>query len=1110
MIKNLLRVPAALLVLLLFQFSAQSQLTLTNSPYTQDFNGIGSGLPTGWEVRTAATASALGTTQTLVTSATSWASTTGQFRNVAGAAGLTSSSSSTDQSNSSNRALGIRQTGSFGDPGGAFYLQLTNTTSKSAFVLEFDLQSLDIASPRTTTWTIQFGVGASPTSFTTAGSISGTLTTGNSIFSNNRIVANFGNQLDNLAGPVWIRIVTLTGSTGSGARATTGIDNVSISWAGASAPVITLSKPSIGFPSTALTTVANDQYQVSGANLGNDVSITTAAPYSISKDNTNFGTSLNFTPAQLASPQTVYVRFSPVSIGVFPGSIVHSSTGASNQSLTLSGEGFDPNVFSFNFNTCTNGGAPGSGFTQFSVTGAQVWNCTTFGRNSTNGVNISGFSGGAQTNEDWLISPALNLSSGFNIPVLSFYARAEFSGPSIQVLASNNYSGSGDPNLATWTVLCANLPAVGTNTWTLVDALNLSAFKTAGVYIAFKYVSSAALGAPRWTLDDVLVSDAANLFSACGGPFDFGGVSSGSSSASQSFQLQASGYGDITVNAPAFFEVSANNTAFSSSIVVPAATAQAGTTLYVRYSPTVKALLHQGTLSFTGTGLNQNGIAVRGSSFPQNETLDITTYNLKFFGSNPTNTATPVQIQTQLDNVTTVLQTMNQDLVAVQEVSNDATFATLAANLGASQILSPRWSRSFDPPDPNFPPQKIGFLYQSNLQLLSSRVMFEKMYDSARNGENTFLNNYAAQTGSPGPSSFWASGRLPFMAEFNATVNGVTKRFTAIVIHGKSGGTDLEDFKRRRYDVQALKDTLDAHYGSTRIVLLGDYNDDVVNSIFTGTVLDINPSPYSIFTNDAVNYTVTSLPLSTAVPPVATFVGGGSGQPIDHQIISNEFDAGYLTGSTNVFDPRSFITNYTSTTSDHLPVFSRFDLSNALLPVTGLQLYGWVVGQTAQLQWKTLSEQNSSHFVVERSADGRLFEAVGKVNAAGNSQVASQYGYQQSGLALGTYYYRLRQVDKDGRSTISKVVVLKVSGAATITLYPNPVKSAVSIALPAGLSQARWVLTTADGKQLAGGHEAAENMARRLQARIPALQPGLYLLQVSSNQGVQTIKFIKE
>ena len=65
--------------------STYAQVTLGTSPYTENFDGIGTALPTGWTVRTGATASALGTSQSLTIATTAWNSTTGNFHNSASA-----------------------------------------------------------------------------------------------------------------------------------------------------------------------------------------------------------------------------------------------------------------------------------------------------------------------------------------------------------------------------------------------------------------------------------------------------------------------------------------------------------------------------------------------------------------------------------------------------------------------------------------------------------------------------------------------------------------------------------------------------------------------------------------------------------------------------------------------------------------------------------------------------------------------------------------------------------------------------------------------------------------------------------------------------------------
>jgi hypothetical protein len=226
---------------------------------------------------------------------------------------------------------------------------------------------------------------------------------------------------------------------------------------------------------------------------------------------------------------------------------------------------------------------------------------------------------------------------------------------------------------------------------------------------------------------------------------------------------------------------------------------------------------------------------------------------------------------------------------------------------------------------------------------------------------------------------------------------------------------------------------------------------------------------------------------------------------IDHHIISNDMVPYYIAGSTAVEDPRNYISSYTSTTSDHLPVYSRYSLNQAL-PVVMLPLQGWLQGTTAELRWETTSEANSSHFEIERSANGRSFEVVGKVASRGNSNVRNAYSWSDVGLQPGTTYYRLRQVDRDGKYLISRTIPLRLNSSASISVYPNPVKQQLGISIPAGLKHANWKLTAADGRVLAAGSGAAENMVRSLQRQVPVLRAGWYLLQVNQ----QTIRLVKE
>lgn len=210
-------------------------LPLTTSPYTQNFNNIASGLPQGIYVKIGATSTSLATGDmppygSGLGTPTAWNQTSAGLKNFASATGLTATSDATAQGASANRALGIRQTGTTGyDPGSAYVLLLDNTTGKSNFQLSFALQSLDNSIGRTTTWVVDYGIGDSPSTFTTVSTTPSSITTSNA-FGSTTVNVNFGSSLNNQSQKVWIRIVTLSATTGSGSRASTGLDDVSLTW----------------------------------------------------------------------------------------------------------------------------------------------------------------------------------------------------------------------------------------------------------------------------------------------------------------------------------------------------------------------------------------------------------------------------------------------------------------------------------------------------------------------------------------------------------------------------------------------------------------------------------------------------------------------------------------------------------------------------------------------------------------------------------------------------------------------------------------------------------------------------------------------------------------
>ncbi len=105
------------------------------------------------------------------------------------------------------------------------------------------------------------------------------------------------------------------------------------------------------------------------------------------------------------------------------------------------------------------------------------------------------------------------------------------------------------------------------------------------------------------------------------------------------------------------------------------------------------------------------------------------------------------------------------------------------------------------------------------------------------------------------------------------------------------------------------------------------------------------------------------------------------------------------------------------------------------------------LGSRRVLKWSTASETNNQYFVIETSTDEVNWKRVTQIAGAGNSAIVKQYSYTDANAITGNVFYRLLQVDFDGKSTYSDII--KTTNcqeiAQSIKLYPNPASGSVSI-----------------------------------------------------------------
>jgi Secretion system C-terminal sorting domain len=121
-------------------------------------------------------------------------------------------------------------------------------------------------------------------------------------------------------------------------------------------------------------------------------------------------------------------------------------------------------------------------------------------------------------------------------------------------------------------------------------------------------------------------------------------------------------------------------------------------------------------------------------------------------------------------------------------------------------------------------------------------------------------------------------------------------------------------------------------------------------------------------------------------------------------------------------------------------------LGSGVLPVTLTDYNVQCTNNGASLTWKTASESNSSHFVIQKSNDGNNWSDIGSVLAAGNS--SNLKAYQYFDISGGTAFYRLKQVDKDGRFTYTEIRRTNCDGKQlNVLLFPVPAKDKLNVAV---------------------------------------------------------------
>lgn len=187
-----------------------------------------------------------------------------------------------------------------------------------------------------------------------------------------------------------------------------------------------------------------------------------------------------------------------------------------------------------------------------------------------------------------------------------------------------------------------------------------------------------------------------------------------------------------------------------------------------------------------------------------------------------------------------------------------------------------------------------------------------------------------------------------------------------------------------------------------------------------------------------------------------------------------------------------------------------------ILPVKMISFNAMLNNNKVDLNWATASESNSSHFVIEKSTDGANFSEIGMVFSYGNTTEQKNYQYADniSSSNSTVIYYRLRQVDLDGKFEYSATRVIRigkqVENTITILTYPNPVSNELKVTVPNNWQgkKVTYILFNANG-QVAKKAENS-NSGQTEMVNVSTLSPGLYIMKAICGDQVAQQKIVKQ
>jgi beta-fructofuranosidase len=336
--------------------------------------------------------------------------------------------------------------------------------------------------------------------------------------------------------------------------------------------------------------------------------------------------------------------------------------------------------------------------------------------------------------------------------------------------------------------------------------------------------------------------------------------------------------------------------------------------------------------------------------------------------------------------------------------------------------------------------------------------------------DSTFFNNITVTT----TGSNFLNGTSGFQKEIRATITpGGNTQQAGIIIEKNSDGSEYTSIY---YDYYYGELSIDRTHSSTNPNTQGDLKTVSFTPDNPSAPMDwhiyIDGSVVEVFINDEYAFASRIYPTSANSNGIDLFTTGAA-----------------ATANVTVYNINP----------------------NSVLPVTWLSFTAQQKNNAVQLQFKTAAEINNDHFEVQKSTDGINFNSIASLAADDNSGTTATYNFTDFSPAIGNNYYRIKQVDKDGKSSYSIVRQINYnapSQTSQIKIMQNPAKGFIQLMFTADLTQCDISLFDAASKNVLHLTQKNNSINELLNIPVTGLAAGVYFLKISAENKIETEKVV--